>query len=272
MIRGRLLPHLIRGIRLPLPEPPLIANSMPKSGTHLLVRLLSILPKTANAGEFLSTRQLGGTDGPKVAAELQRRLAKVRPGTYVTAHMPWGQQLEEDLKRRGFAHIFIVRDPRAVVASYVPYVMRDPTHFLHERFMEMSDDDQRVEAIITGMPPDRTGGALPSVAERIQQYLPWLVGADAVCRFEDLVGPAGGGDLERQLQAIDVVARACRRPLTPSAAEDVGSRLWSSASPTFRKGRIGSWTEELSAHQTSLIAETAGELIARLGYGDDEGA
>lgn len=197
---------------------------------------------------------------------LDKELRRVRPGAYVTAHLPWHARVHEILNSYEFATLFIVRDPRDVVASYVPYVLNHPNHFLHNRFSALPNDERRMHAVVLGVPAADTARGLPSLDQRIDAYTGWLGGADAVCRFEDLIGPEGGGDIGRQRRSIATVARACRRPLSEPQVQELASVLWSADSPTFRKGQIGSWREELSENVQRMIAETAGPQIERLGY------
>jgi len=89
-----------------------------------------------------------------------------------------------------------------------------------------------------------------------------------VCRFEDLVGPRGGGCRVRQRETLKKISDYIGCPLTEDRIEEVADALFGDTY-TFRKGRIGSWKETLTPFHKDLVKHLFGEELIRLGYETD---
>lgn len=255
------------------PPPRLLCNSIPKSGTHALSRLLDLYPSVMGAGRHLRQHELG-LDGSHVdpwrlvAAEL----AKVGPGKYATSHLPAAPELREVLSRLGFRTLFMVRDPRDMLISYMFYVMGRERHRLHRRLAgAYSTDDERLMALIEGVEADTAfGSGVPSASERLDDYLGWIGWPLALtCRFEDLIGPRGGGDAHRQLELIESVGRFINRPVSREQAQDIAAAVWSPKSITFRKGKIGDWVNHFGPQHKQALKKRVGHHLVSLGYETD---
>lgn len=254
-----------------LPGPPILANSLPKAGTHLLARLLGSLPNTMRAGGWNTLNHFRDQDGVDWGA-VERTLATVRNGQYFIGHFPRRSDLDAILDRLGMRAVVMVRDPRDVVVSTVHYAVRRESHFLHRRFVETMDTDAaRIMALIRGIDPDAYGRGHESIAQQVRDYAPWHGCERAiVCRFEDLIGPQGGGTREAQLDAVDRIARFLERDLSPARRDRIAARLWSSESPTFRRGAAGSWRDEFDDDHRAAFKSLAGDALVALGYEQDE--
>jgi len=267
-VRAVGLPAYRLGARLrPGPPPRVLANSLPKAGTHLLTQLLAALPDMRFSGEHLTladARTRHREDWPA----LRRRLARVRTGQYASAHLPAAPEIVEMAGDLGYRAVFIVRDPRDVVVSDMFYILGFPEHPLHDALHRVPTPELRLEAMITGMPGTRAGLPLMEpLADRLDAYLGWLTAPDAVVvHFEDLVGPKGGGDEAAQLAAIDRVARHVDRPLDDAGLRRLADQVWSPRSSTFRKGAIGDWQTHFTDRHRDLVEHAAGAQLARLGY------
>ncbi len=84
-------------------------------------------------------------------------------------------------------------------------------------------------------------------------------------RFEDLVGPEGGGSAEAQRRAVGSVAAHLGLEADEATLERVGRSIFG-AGQTFRKGTIGGWKEEFSGEHERAAEEVVGPLLAELGY------
>ena len=254
-----------------LPPPPVLATSLAKSGTHLLTSLLDKLPRMMAAGIHRSLgdfQSFSGEGAPGLDEQrLRRTLRAVHNGQFMSAHFPADPRLRQMLEQLRFKTVLIVRDPRDVVVSHTSYVTRTPRHHHHARYREMRDDDERLLASITGFPGfDGTPG-LESIGSRLSRYEGWLEDPRAyVCRFENLVGPRGGGSREQQLRHIAGVAHHLQRDLSPQRLESVAARVWSSRSATFRKGRTGEWRDRFNAAHVEEFERVAGRYLERFGY------
>lgn len=261
-----------------LPPPRVLAISMPKAGTHLLSRLLSLLPKMVFSGLHLSEEEIfsgdvgTASDDTLDAERLDTTLAKVRNGQYMTGHFPAVTALRELIARRGLRTLLILRDPRDVVVSHTFYVTGLRRHFHWDYYANhLPDFSARLMATIRGFSgADVPGGrGQASIGCVIRSYLPWLDEPGLVtCRFEKLIGPTGGGDDETQRQEVARIARAVDRPLADEQIETLRSRVFSTRSRTFRKGMIGDWKNHFTQAHKDAFKEVAGQALVDLGYED----
>lgn len=253
------------------PEPPILANSIPKSGTHVLSRLLSLYPEVLHSGRHIRLQELTGNDGNADWPRVSKALAPVGNGHFATSHFPADERLRKTLASQGFKVIFIVRDPRDMLLSYLFYVLKREQHSMHEYLVNgYPDNGSRLMSIIRGINSDHVSSRLPSARERLDDYIDWL-GWDIAytCRFEDLIGSRGGGSDKRQIEEIQRIGSFINRPVSHVTAARIGGLVWSKDSITFRKGVIGDWRDHFSEEHRSAVKELAGDYLVRLGYESD---
>jgi hypothetical protein len=236
-------------------EPRVLCLTLPKAGTHLLERVLCLHPrlyrKLVPTITERTVRRQGG---------LPRLLARLRPGQVILAHLPHNQQRARVVARSGVRVILLIRDPRDVVVSAAYYLSSRRDHPLHERFASVGDMASRIRLAITGTPP------VGSIADTVASMERWIAEGYPVVRFEDLVGPAGGGTEQRQMGALAAVADALGLPMDARWVDAVRRRAFSQASTTFRRGAIGEWRRHFDGETAALFKEVAGEALVRLGY------
>ena len=259
-----------------LPGPRVFANSFPKGGTHLLSSLLGHLPRMMYSGVH---RAAGDFLAPGAAVDegmdmraLRRALRSVNGGQFMTGHFPHTPGLCRELDDLGYASVVIMRDPRDILVSSQFYVQRMRDHDLHRRFTEsLETTDDRLMALITGFSADEYGRGQASIGDRLERFMGWWTAPGVLTvRFEDLVGPAGGGHADVQQRTVAEVARHAGRPLTPQSVARVAEAVWSSKSSTFRSGVAGGWREHFGAEHVAAFKRVAGHHLVRLGYEPDE--
>ena len=251
------------------PGPRVFANSFPKAGTHLLATLLGRLPRMMASGLH---RAQG--DYPAGSWEqLARDLRTVNRGQYATGHFPHDPALSGLLAQLEFASLLCLRDPRDIAVSAVNYVVAMPSHDLHRRFTTAyATFDERLMATILGFPASELGRGQEDIGARIGRYAPWLAEpATCVVRYEELIGPAGGGSEEDQRAAVARVAAHVGRPLDGAALEKVRARVWSAGSSTFAGGRTGGWRERFTPEHVEAFKRVCGTQLIDLGYEHDLG-
>ncbi len=125
----------------------IIANSLPKSGTHLLVRFLELLDLTEHepglTGAMIrpSNRNLikkiikyqkrttvSSSDSYQIDLDcinsrikghhLEKYLSNVKDWEFLSAHVPFSSGLDDLFRNKGFKMLYIIRDPRDVLLSY----------------------------------------------------------------------------------------------------------------------------------------------------------
>ncbi len=266
-----------------------VANSVPKSGTHLLARLLVLLGfEQANIGGIRShlvsgpyapiKRLLRGRGSEKVTVGvvspeqvdrrwLGRRLAgRVADGQFVTAHCVHTPELAGLFRELGMRTVCILRDPRDVAVSQLHHIKKRKQHPVHREFVALGSDGERLMFSIRG--GELGGREMLSLDERYRRFSGWAAEEEAVVvRFEDLVGPEGGGSAEAQRLAVGRVAAHLGVGADEETLARVGEGIFGTGQ-TFRKGMIGGWREEFTAEHERAAEEVVGPLLVELGYED----
>lgn len=249
-------------------RPPVLANSCPKSGTHLLLQVLEALP-VRRYGTFLAS-QPSVPFRERTVATMSRKIARLIPGELAPGHLYHAPPLESALARRGVIHYLIYRDPRDVAVSEAHYLTHmNRWHRLHRTFAALPDDEARIRYAITGNGDSvRAPYDYPDLAARFARFVPWI-GRDDVCavRFEDLAGPRQAEEVRRIVAfyaarggAVDVES------LTATALANIDPKR----SHTFRQGRVGGWRDAMTAEHRVLVKRVAGPLLIELGYERDD--
>lgn len=264
-----------------------MANSIPKSGTHMLMRLFTLLgvskstlfvpPPVADNGFPTAERLLRKampsegtiTIGAGSFAEVNRtwlewRLRLVRRGAFFGGHCVYMPELDRLLRKNQVQMVGIIRDPRDVAVSYMNYVQQAEDHFFHRGYTVMSSDHERLLFSICGGKLDDQ--ALRPLGETYREFLKWRSEYDAlVIRFEDLVGVRGGGSAELQQRTIERVCDYLDLS-TPSETVSLVQEKLFGVGATFREGRIGGWKNEFSEEHKIAIERQFGSLLSELGY------
>ena len=261
-----------------------VANSIPKSGTHLLDRLLVLLgfrmieggirPHLVS-GRFRPVRRLLRGRGEKVTVGvvspqqvsrrwLAGRLSHVSDGCFINAHCLYTPELADLFHQRGLKTVCILRDPRDVAVSQMHHIKQRRQHFAHEEFMALPSDHERLMVSIRG--GELGGREIQPLGRRYGRFLSWGREGDAVMvRFEDLVGVQGGGSEEAQWLAVERVAAHLGVEVGEGTMRAVEEGLFG-VGQTFRKGQIGGWREEFAEEHARAVEEEAGPLLVELGY------
>lgn len=93
----------------------------------------------------------------------------------------------------------------------------------------------------------------------------WLLNHPKVVsvRYEDLVGPAGGGSATRQVEAI---GRVLAHVGSDRDAEKVAATVYNPDSWSFYRGRSGGWRELFTARNNARFTERYGDILELYGY------
>lgn len=263
--------------------PRILVNSLPKAGTNLLTRLLTMMPGIKPAGLHLGHSTLGGVakageDGVPVGVDfpfvvplprIAMPLGRLKPGEFASGHIPFSPVLSAYLQSVGFKIVMIVRHPAAVALSHARYVKESAGHPLYAHYQGLSEAAQ-IQTSIDGV--QLPGRRLPSIGERFESIAQWAAVPNVhQITFEDLVGPQGGGTKEKQDACISGLAKFLDIALSENALKQIALHLFGQSS-TFRSGQIDAWQTALGSDHLAAIHAQIGLRYAHLDYVADHAA
>lgn len=257
-----------------------LVNSIPKSGTHLLERVIERLPGMKKGEGFLRT------DNANEARFILKGNIESGYGSVAVSlkgHQRYYQEIEQILMDYGYKCVLIIRDPRDIVVSHMHWVTREghKSQMNREYYRQLSNDDERLLVSIAGRPRGHNQNFAAGrelwlvnyhlqynhIGRRIAAYLPWLRSRLVyVTRFENLVGSSGGGSDELQAIEIQNIARHLGMALTEKDIASIASELFTKDAKTFRKGQIGDWEKSFSWYHKTVFKSLAGQYLIDLGY------
>lgn len=273
----------------------LLINSLPKSGTHLLAKSVEILgyrehfedrevqevPLFFNYREVkkriehqtqFSQQQISiGALTPYYVdlAIVRHWLTLIAQKQYILGHIPWTPLLTPILQELNYQHIFIIRDPRAVIASSIPFVLdtgkMPARHFLEEDFKSMSPS-QRLDFILVGGYGAKAGVEIRNFAEVFRSMLAWSQEQNCLfIRFEDLVGEQGGGKSEKQRETMEKICHHLDIPFSETIASQLGE-IYNPSARTFRMGKIDGWKDSIEPADIEKLNTYCQPLCQEAGY------
>ena len=247
--------------------PIVLGNSIPKSGTNLLLRSLYMMPYLYR--KF--TRTIDSVN-EKHAIEV---LCKSKKGQIIASHLKYTARLSAILETYDIKHIFIVRDPRDIAVSNFIYITyKDKSHRLHNYFAnKLRDDNTRLYASINGISKDLLDDNLHSLslADHISAYLPWYNNKSVlIIKFEELIGQKGGGSRSSQINAINKICDFIGIDMNIKKIAQLADNLYNPNSRTFVKGKIGAWKIYFNKDHIRLFKKILGKILIEMGYEKNE--
>jgi hypothetical protein len=254
-----------------MPDTPdrLVLVSVPKSGTHLASRLVehlgfSLVWRLYNEVEVLEAERPGRTDTTSIPygrCLVVHRMSADRMS-------PW---FYKEWASGSIQVLLSVRDPRDVLVSALDYLLakRDVAlpfpglYILMDVVRQIDGRGRQLDFLMDEVCLPMLGPLHPIAVLRDMSYLA-LHPSCLVVRFEDLVGPQGGGSAERQTVAIQAVLDWSNIEGDPRR---LAERLFDPRVKVFNQGRVGRWREELSAAQVGRFEHRYGDVLRTYGYG-----
>ena len=216
--------------------------TVPKSGTHLFNRLLSMIT--------------GKNSTPRL-------LVAAKKNEFRLMHFWYGHEegiIKQLLTRRQLRFIIPCRDPRDIAVSAVHFYKDYPNAHKTDltKLWAQASFDEKLLLVI--------GHSDSYLKHSLEQFLSFIEKPNVyVSRFEDLIGPAGGGSLEKQKEEILNIAEFINIHLNSQQLDFLCATLFGK-SRTFREGKKGSWQTFFKPEHKALFKEMMGEYLIRLGY------
>ena len=274
-------------------NPKIINISIPKSGTWLINKLVTLLTNKNQGNTRLhGAKILTATKRPKANEKaiqlvtpstqtLIQCLENLKDNEFLLGHLAYYEEYDKLLDQYGFKKLFIIRDPRDQLISRVFYVYK--LKGIYAGLQKIPFD--KLLLMLIGSPEntefdDLLSGFLSyinspkelyisNIASFYKEYLPWLNSKNCYkTRFEKLIGPKGGGNLEIQLKEIKNIVNYLNLNKSDNEIYQAAEKLFGGSS-TFREGQIGSWKKHFKEEHKVAFKKVAGQLLIDLGYEKD---
>lgn len=244
--------------------PNVLVNSLPKSGTHLLLQIILGIP--------------GMEITPAWVIE-DKDLDMIKPGSVGPAHLVYSSERALLLKQKNLKVIFISRDLRDVVVSLVHFIMLNKwgNHPWTPYLTSLKTHEERLLTMIKGVSLSNEQyeefgiAEIPNIRQFAQDKLGWCkeLGICSIS-FEELVT-----DEESQQKAIMKIIDFLWDELKllniskMELLQRIRENIKPESSGTFRKGKIGDWKIEFNEEHKKAFKEIAGDILIQLGYEKD---
>ncbi len=265
----------------PAIRPPLIVNSVPKSGTHLLGKLVDLLgysdipvrlynnlaPRSMQVEETTESVRVGSVWPCLVPLErLGELFMQVKSAQYIQGHLPYSARVLKLMELFDMRMILVLRDPRAVAASHANWVPEREFLASHEFYQDKSAGE-RLRLAIAGYRVEPDGPLELGLRARFEHMLPWMAHPNVyTTRFEWLAGPRAGGSSDLQMRELRNISAHLRVDSTDARLREIADQLFG-GTMTFKDGQIAAWEKAFGAEHRALIEAEIGDLMAQLGYG-----
>ena len=232
--------------------------TMPKAGTYLLQKVVNLITKRPVV--WIEPNHLSDFNP---ATDLNPNDTNI----YLQHLLPPFDAICKDQSGK-YIKVVLIRDPRDILISQIYWIKNGmdwvwwtPQEILQHCIM-LSFNECLKYAIHF---PDKHF----SVRFFVKQVLKWMDDESAfICRFEDIIGPEGGGNRLLQERTIRDLSKHLNTPLTDQEIFQIANILFGGTA-TFRNGQIGSWRTAFNEDHMRMFKESMGEELIRLGYEKD---
>ena len=225
-------------------------------GRHAWAKRIVRGPRAGNDAIQVGLETDAHVSGRYIAGQAKRLAGRIMGGH--AAHSP---RLEAILQQEGARMICIRRDPRDILVSFADWIGQRPDYFMHPAFASL-EREARVRLLLRGGQLDV--GRLHPFPVVMRRAAGWLSSARVLnVSFEELIGPAGGGDADSQAKALAAIHAHVNAPLP---LEQVEPATIYGGSLTFNKGRSHRWRELDDPELVQEIEDVIGPHLGCWGY------
>ncbi|KPL57621.1 sulfotransferase domain-containing protein [Rossellomorea vietnamensis] len=239
----------------------IIINTIPKSGTHLLLQLILGYMNKTEYRWILKEEEIND----------------IKPGEVILSHLEYSDNAHRMMIDNNITMIFGYRDLRDISVSLVHFIVKNQYNHPMNPYLtqHFPSHDQRLLAIIKGAKENPANPNSPYVIPPIDYYaknkIQWLKAKD-VCHvsFEDL--RVSEKSLDKSLKRIIEFLNEGQTNQTflDTKINQMKKNINHSKSDTFRKGVIGDWKKEFNEHHKKAFKQIANGLLVQFGYESDD--
>lgn len=230
-------------------EKAIFMTSIPKAGTHLLAKCISLLTDKQLIGNWAEVETNGIVN--------YKKIEELKYSSFFRRHLPFNLSSLEFIKKSNFVSFFILRDPRDQIISSIYWMQKNLQTLSPKNNLNIQD---QINNLINSN----------FINNNCYDYIGWL-NEKTVCsiRFENLIGLNGGGTKEKQNNEIKKIIKHLNSfNLKTNSIEYVVKNLWGGTF-TFREGRIGAWKSHFTSDHILSFKKKFGQLLIDLNYERD---
>lgn len=195
---------------------------------------------------------------------------------FLTGHTEYNTALANNLIHKNYRIILLIRDPRDRLVSNANFILTDPLPANHpfKNDLENKSLSELIDILMETPKKIRHNAGVEYHKKQLQWYNKHRNNC-LIIKFEDLVGPQGGGSTSKQLESLKKIYKH----LNLQAPKE--SNLLKFASSLYggtftfdhgQKGQIGNWknifTEKQKQHYKSIEGNC--QLLIDLNYEKDD--
>ena len=224
--------------------------SIPKSGTHMAMRLLRAFGLERVTSAVVPPGQWGTLEGGYHTPCREYMLREW------SANPLGSHQLFRSVA------LFTYRNPLDVLASELAWYQRNENTFSHC----LGANSDLVDPLLRLINDATIFG---TIRDRINRYVGWMDFSNVIpVSYEELVGSTGGGSDDERLRTIWSLQLKLHIPGTPA---EMAAAIYDPSSPTFHKGKIGSYKEVFNKKHYNAFNRLDQDFMEQMGFTVDEG-
>lgn len=275
----------------------IIANSLPKSGTHVLTRILDLAGFSENKLHFSGslTRNRNKNIVKKMNNFLQttfdekkgycidldedrylkerylnKYLKQFDENTYSQGHMPYSKKLEKFFEEKEIKIIYIIREPRDVLVSHFHHHDRDKNYDGHYLMKNQTSTKEKLLLSLKGFNLNTNNPTL-SLKDRVNRSKGWYFSKSLnICsvKFEDIIGEKGSSSEKKQIETLEKIENFLG--LEKNTLVGQRDKVFYKKSETFRKGKVNDWINYFDDDIKAFVKKDISDLLIELGYENDD--
>lgn len=263
--------------RGPIQHDDFVLNSIPKCGTHLIMSCIYHL-----INKYVDEACDYGAIEAKIRkhqdlTDYLRLLQTLKGQNFIhKTHIPYYPQVEDVLLEAGMKWIFCMRDPRDAIVSLVFYMEGLKHNGNHRDFMLLDSQIYDRLTLSNKINSAMTGTYCTNYLEKfLRAMYGWTKSPyGLVVRYEDLIGPAGGGSTEAQIKTIREIASYLNVIVSEDELKAVAAHTNRFKKPSVQhvlgehyvQGQIGNWRMYFDESNKALFKQLFGNELIELGY------